>query len=36
MNPMDDPLNSIFNDLAALQDKAKQPKGVRVKFEFQS
>uniref|UniRef100_F6VUQ3 Protein kinase domain-containing protein n=1 Tax=Ciona intestinalis TaxID=7719 RepID=F6VUQ3_CIOIN len=33
---MEDPLNSIYNDLSALQDKVKQPKGVRVKFEFQS
>ncbi|XP_009859795.3 mitogen-activated protein kinase kinase kinase 2-like [Ciona intestinalis] len=36
MNLMEDPLNSIYNDLSALQDKVKQPKGVRVKFEFQS
>jgi len=38
MNPEEDPLNSIYNDLYALQDEANQPKSkqnVRLKFEFQ-
>ncbi|XP_076823538.1 mitogen-activated protein kinase kinase kinase 2-like [Clavelina lepadiformis] len=38
MNPMEDPLSSIFHDLSALQDEVIQPRQrheIRVKFEFQ-
>ena len=32
MNPLDDPLDSIFNDLSALQSEVKQPKPKQVKY----